>query len=353
MARPTQNTIDYFSHDCQHKQTMYILESRYKNDGYAFWFKLLESLGSAPNHFLDLNDEIACEFLAAKTNLSWSSCDEMLTLLAKINAICPNLWAKKIVWCQKFVDRLSGVYAKRKRQIPNKPSFCDGNDSITVFSDTETPQSKVKESKVKESKVKESKKDHVATSCDASVKTKKSVNNTVIEKDNAYISEYELNKDCASWKPLSKKITLSKKIINVIEKDNLPLSKKIPTKETITKEIKERKESEILPSDYYQKTLKALGLPSTGIISPKDHSVLVALLKDNCNFDDIEQARIKRKKNRLEWIQDSVCEMRDARLATVAKPDENGIPILPSGHMDWDNMTFEQKQFAIQRGYEK
>lgn len=119
------------------------------------------------------------------------------------------------------------------------------------------------------------------------------------------------------------------------------------------KEIKERKESEILPSDYYQKTLKALGLPSTGIISPKDHSVLVALLKDNCNFDDIEQARIKRKKNRLEWIQDSVCEMRDARLATVAKPDENGIPILPNGYMDWDNMSFEQKQFAVQRGYER
>lgn len=65
----------------------------------------------------------------------------------------------------------------------------------------------------------------------------------IIEKDNAYISEYELNKDCSSWIPLSKKITLSKKIKNVIEKDNLPLSKKIPTKETITKETitKERK----------------------------------------------------------------------------------------------------------------
>jgi hypothetical protein len=150
MARPTQNTIDYFSHDCNHKQTMYILENKYKNDGYAFWFKLLESLGSAPNHFLDLNDEIACEFLAAKTNLSWSSCDEILTLLAKINAICPELWSKKIVWCQNFVDRLSGVYAKRKKQIPNKPSFCDGNDSITVFSGTETPQSKLNE--IKENK---------------------------------------------------------------------------------------------------------------------------------------------------------------------------------------------------------
>ena len=175
MARPTQNTIDYFSHDCNHKQTMYILESKYKNDGYAFWFKLLESLGSAPNHFLDLNDEIACEFLAAKTNLNWSSCDEILTLLAKINAICPDLWAKKIVWCQKFVDRMAAVYAKRKKELPSKPSFCDGNDSIPVISVTETPQSKVNESKLNESRIK-----HVAKNCDVSVKTAKSVNKVEI-----------------------------------------------------------------------------------------------------------------------------------------------------------------------------
>ena len=156
MARPTQNTVDYFSHDCSHKQTMYILESRYKNDGYAFWFKLLESLGAAPNHFLDLNDEIACEFLAAKTNLTWSFCDEILTLLAKIKAICPELWSKKIVWCQNFVDRLGGVYAKRKKELPVKPSFCDGNSTKASVSVAENPQSKVKE--IKEDKIREDKK---------------------------------------------------------------------------------------------------------------------------------------------------------------------------------------------------
>jgi len=89
----------------------------------------------------------------------------------------------------------------------------------------------------------------------------------IIEKDNAYISEYELNKDCASWKPLSKKITLSKKIKNVIEKDNLPLSKKIPTKETITKEKtnsneiiekpKKKKTPDAVDSEFINK-LKAL-----------------------------------------------------------------------------------------------
>lgn len=78
----------------------------------------------------------------------------------------------------------------------------------------------------------------------------------IIEKDNVYISEYELNKDCASWKPLSKKITLSKKIKNVIEKDNLPLSKKIPTKETITKERKKEYPAEKSDDISGEKSLK-------------------------------------------------------------------------------------------------
>ena len=60
------------------------------------------------------------------------------------------------------------------------------------------------------------------------------MNLIIIKKDND-IPEYRINKDFETWAPLSKKITLSKKIIVVIEKDNLPLSKKIPTKTILTK----------------------------------------------------------------------------------------------------------------------
>ncbi len=81
------------------------------------------------------------------------------------------------------------------------------------------------------------------------------------------------------------------------------------------KERKERKKKENLPSDYYQKTLKALGLPATAILAPADHQTLIGLFEENCNFDDIKAARIRRKKNKLSWIQDTVCEERDKRLA--------------------------------------
>jgi len=49
---------------------------------------------------------------------------------------------------------------------------------------------------------------------------------------------YKFTKDYHQWQPLSKKITLSKRIIKIIKKDNLALSKKSTTKDTITKDNK-------------------------------------------------------------------------------------------------------------------
>ena len=45
MARPRKQTVDYFPHYCKCGRTIFILENRFGNDGYAFWFKLLEILG--------------------------------------------------------------------------------------------------------------------------------------------------------------------------------------------------------------------------------------------------------------------------------------------------------------------
>ena len=66
MARPKKQTIDYFPHSCTHGKTMFIIEQKYGNDGYAFWFKLLELLGDTAGHYIDLNDEATQEFLQAK-----------------------------------------------------------------------------------------------------------------------------------------------------------------------------------------------------------------------------------------------------------------------------------------------
>ncbi len=65
MARPKKQVVDYFPHVCSQGKTMFILEQKYGNNGYAFWFKLLELLGDAPGHFLDINDGGTWEFIQA------------------------------------------------------------------------------------------------------------------------------------------------------------------------------------------------------------------------------------------------------------------------------------------------
>ena len=141
------------------------------NDGYAFWFKLLELLGSTKGHVLDAENTATREFLSAISRLSVEQCYEILNLLADLDAIDQELWKKHhVIWCQNFVDNLEPVYRKRKTETPTKPSFCDENSSIDDVSVTESTQSKVKESKVDETREKDNNKTHAQAHASASVK---------------------------------------------------------------------------------------------------------------------------------------------------------------------------------------
>lgn len=77
--------------------------------------------------------------------------------------------------------------------------------------------------------------------------------NGIIKKDNELWTTYSFQKDFEKWKPLSKKITLSKKIMTVIEKDNEPLSKKIHSKETLQKQL--TKTNKVILPDWLDQEL--------------------------------------------------------------------------------------------------
>ena len=154
MARPIKNTVDYFPHIIQNGKTIFILENKFGNDGYAFWFKLLELLGSSDNQVYDYNNSVDWEFLIAKTKVSEEKAHDILKTLADVGAIDGELLAKKVIWCENFVKGIEDVYKKRRQEIPKKPSFCDRNPSTTVVSGAETTQSKLKETKVNKIKVK-------------------------------------------------------------------------------------------------------------------------------------------------------------------------------------------------------
>lgn len=159
MARPKKKGVDYFPHDCVTGKTIFTLELKYGNDGYAFWFKLLELLGTKEGHYLDCNDLEEMEFLQAKTHLDEVKMHRILDTLANLNAIDRELWQKKVIWSQRFVDGISDVYVNRRVETPAKPNFyivsTDHNLGEDEVSTSKSTQSKVKESKVDKSIVKE------------------------------------------------------------------------------------------------------------------------------------------------------------------------------------------------------
>ena len=121
MARPKKQKVEYFPHFVSSGRTIFILENNYGNDGYAFWFKLLEILGDSEGHYYDCNNAANWQFLLAKTKVSEVSAEKIINTLIELEQIDKELWENKIIWVQNFVDNLSELYRKRATNIPQKP----------------------------------------------------------------------------------------------------------------------------------------------------------------------------------------------------------------------------------------
>jgi len=123
MGRKPRQTVDWFPHYCLHKMTMAIIEDKFGIPGYAFWFKLLEMLGSSSGHYIDCNKAASWEFIQAKNRMDSEKCREILDTLAKLEAIDKQLWEDKIIWSDNFIEGIAEVYEHRTTDIPIKPTL--------------------------------------------------------------------------------------------------------------------------------------------------------------------------------------------------------------------------------------
>jgi len=156
MARTQKDVVSYFPHDANacSGDTLTVLQSRFGNNGYAFWFKLLEKLASTDGHSVDVSTQTKWHLLLAKMGVNEITGVEIMNLLVEMQAIDKDLWDSKVIWCQKLVDNISDVYKNRRREIPLMPistnhnALTTGKKAITTGGST---QSKVKENKVNKS----------------------------------------------------------------------------------------------------------------------------------------------------------------------------------------------------------
>lgn len=123
MGRPRKQTVDYFPHFVStDSKTKFILEQSWGNDGYAFWFKLLELLGRSEGHYYDYSLMANEKYMLALMKMDSGKINEILEMLADLGNIDKELWEeRKVIWCQSLVDNLQDVYSKRTVSIPKRP----------------------------------------------------------------------------------------------------------------------------------------------------------------------------------------------------------------------------------------
>jgi len=159
-GRKEKHTIDYFPHYVNHKKTMHIIEQKYGNNGYAFWFKLLELLGKSEHHIYDMTTEESSLYFYSQVNTTEATGKEVLEMLARLNAIDQELYESGYIYSEKFCENIHDAYRKRSAEMLNKAEVIQlyristGRNSINSARNT---QRKVKYSKVKETKEKKSK----------------------------------------------------------------------------------------------------------------------------------------------------------------------------------------------------
>ena len=120
MARQQKNNVEYFPHEVKEGKKMHYIESKYGNDGYAVWYKLLAELGGANYHYLDISDNITIMFLSASFKVSEELLKSIIFDIAVFGDFDAQLYKLGILYNQRFVDSIKDAYLKRKYSVINK-----------------------------------------------------------------------------------------------------------------------------------------------------------------------------------------------------------------------------------------
>lgn len=135
MPRPQKQTVDYFPHMTVHGKTIMILMNEYGNDGYAFWFQLLELLCVSEGQSYSFETPAAWKLMLAKTHSTDINAKGILELLSQIGAIDLDLYEHHVIWVQNLVDNLDPMYSRRDSGKPSKPSYNGQKPDLSGVSD--------------------------------------------------------------------------------------------------------------------------------------------------------------------------------------------------------------------------
>lgn len=147
MARPRKEGMDYFPHDTDalSDEKVEALRVLYGNDGYAFFFILLERIYRMPNGELDVSDAETRQVLANKVSVDLQKFEQMINTALKWGAFDSRAFEESgILTSNGIKKRRDPVLKKRETMRGEYQKKVSATETMS-----ETPQSKGKQSGVK------------------------------------------------------------------------------------------------------------------------------------------------------------------------------------------------------------
>jgi len=123
-GRPPKVTLDFFVHDTDARRNPKILalSRRFGNDGYATYFRLLESLGEQDGLRLDLSDNLVAEAIADEFKLRDAPhLYGIIQVCVDIKLFDRQLWeSDRLVFCPSLFNRYLGRLEARQADAARK-----------------------------------------------------------------------------------------------------------------------------------------------------------------------------------------------------------------------------------------
>jgi len=155
MARPQKDGMDYFPHDSDavNDEKIEALRVLYGNDGYAFYFILLERIYRTAEFELDISDAETIQILCRKVAVTQEQFNRMLETALKRKCFDRDAYEQRGVLTSSGIRKRASVVIEKRETMRSKYKKVSDAET-TPETREETPQSKGKE-RLKESKEEE------------------------------------------------------------------------------------------------------------------------------------------------------------------------------------------------------
>jgi hypothetical protein len=167
MARPRKEGMDYFPHDTDavSDEKIEALRFLYGNDGYAFYFILLERIYRTTNFELDISDAETIQILAKKVAVTEEKFKQMLETALKRGLFDTTAYHERGVLTSEGIKKRANVVVEKRLKMREKyrnDKFSADSD-VSLISDAEITEETVEERTQSKEKIKEKKNNNISS----------------------------------------------------------------------------------------------------------------------------------------------------------------------------------------------